>query len=307
MKQNKGLHIRVNKLLQYSLLSAAFVTCKQNNLLADVVYTNIEPDVVLDQDDESLFLDLNVDFDNDVHFLNVSNYFEGYWTSGSINYIFPMAEQRIKIIALGNSIAGSLVTYSTYSSGTIHRIFPYALEDNLINNSLQFQNAYNQTLNFKNVYYIFGTYSSNGGNWFPEIIDHYIGIHFKDTEEITHYGWIRCDVKDEGRTLVIKDYAYETEPDYPIVAGDTTHYVDINNIQNSIDASVYSFGRDIYILTETFQNTEVVIYNLNGKQIISDVLKSKSESISMKNYPAGIYLVTLLNDGNRFGKKVFIE
>jgi hypothetical protein len=77
--------------------------------------------------------------------------------------------------------------------------------------------------------------------------------------------------------------------------------------RNSISATVYSFSKDIYILTETIQNTEVVIYNLNGKQIISNVLQSKSESISMKNYPAGVYLVTLLNDGNRFDKKVFIE
>ena len=122
-----------------------------------------------------------------------------------------------------------------------------------------------------------------------------------------HYGWIRCDVLDEGRTLVIKDYAYEDEPNNPIVAGDTTHYVSINSLLNTMDATVYSFGKDIYVLTETFQNTELMIYDISGKQIIRNIMQNKNESISMLNYPSGIYLVTLLNDGKRFDKKVFIE
>jgi len=308
MKQNKGLHIRVNKLLQYSLLSAAFITCKQNDLLADVVYTDVEPDVVLDENNESCILDIDNNGSIDFALLNRTFNIGGYWTSGSIYYIpFQQFERLLFSVYNGNNVAGKSINYGTPSS-ELFRAIPYAISaGDIIFEAMSFQNNDQQLLALRTFISIIGEFYYYGGDWYPEQFDHYLGIHFKDTEEITHYGWIRCDVKDEGRTLVIKEYAYETEPDYPIVAGDTTHYVDINNIQNSIDASVYGFGRDIYILTETFQNTEVVIYDLYGKQIISEVLQSKSESISMTNYPAGIYLVTLLNDGKRFDKKVFIE
>jgi len=36
-------------------------------------------------------------------------------------------------------------------------------------------------------------------------------------------------------------------------------------------------------------------------------LHSKNELINMGNNPAGMYLVTLLNEGKRYNKKVFIE
>jgi hypothetical protein len=130
-----------------------------------------------------------------------------------------------------------------------------------------------------------GTHDKDAGYWWPSMEDHYLGVHFVDAGSNYHYGWIRCSVLDSAEVLVIKDFAYETETDHPIIAGDTVSYVGIENFTNSISATVYSFSKDIYILTETIQNTEVVIYNLNGKQIISNVLQSKSESISMKNYP----------------------
>ena len=171
---------------------------------------------------------------------------------------------------------------------------------------MQFQNAYNQSLNFRNVYYIFGTYSSYGGNWFPESIDHYLGIRFKDADEINHYGWIRCDVKDDGRTLVIKDYAYETEPDYPIIAGDTTHYVNINTGENQIDATAYSFGKDIYVISKTFQSIEIKVYDLIGREINSSHMQNEMEIINMSKCASGVYLVKLIQGSSTVEKKVII-
>ncbi|MCC6818197.1 MAG: hypothetical protein IT245_04855, partial [Bacteroidia bacterium] len=61
--------------MQYSALSGAFILGKPDLIFSEVVYTNVEPDVVLDEDDEDFFLDINDDLVSDVHFLNVSNYF----------------------------------------------------------------------------------------------------------------------------------------------------------------------------------------------------------------------------------------
>lgn len=303
MKKSKLSRNATEYLRQYSKLSAMFILLKSSDVASEVIYTDIIPDIILANNGDEYYLDINIDTINDFYFLNVFNEYGGYWTSGSIYYIPFNTRQEIDAFALNsNSLAGIKVTYDTYSSGTFHWFFAYALNhSDLIHSALDFRGL---MLAVKTL----GPYANDGaGYWYPEVLDHFLGIRFKDSDENSHYGWIRCDVKDEGRTLVIKDYAYETEPDYPIIAGDTARYVGINSLEISIEATVYSFSKDINILTETIQNTELIIYDLNGKQIISKFLQSKSESISMKNYPSGVYLVTLLNDGKRFDKKVFIE
>ncbi|MBK7035135.1 MAG: hypothetical protein IPH42_02020 [Bacteroidetes bacterium] len=89
-----------------------------------------------------------------------------------------------------------------------------------------------------------------------------------------HYGWIRLDVKDSGRELVIKDFAYETECDHPIVAGDTISYVDVED-ENKLDAVVYSFENTIYINVSELQKLEIDIYDLTGRLIYSKIMTDR--------------------------------
>ena len=260
----------INRLASYSLASISFVLIHEP-VNGEVIYTDLEPDIILPGPNDLYPFDIDNSGSNELRFYNFS--FAYYASALVAGVLIDEYDHWYKMDNPVDNFAMAALTFTNVGAGT-------------------------------------GTDSCNNCYWYNESISEtvngFLAVKFK-IEDNFHYGWIRCDVLDEGRTLVIKDYAYEDEPNNPIVAGDTTHYVSINSLLNTMDATVYSFGRDIYILTETFQNNEVVIYDLNGKQIISEVLQSKSESISMTNYPAGIYLVTLLNDGKRFDKKVFIE
>jgi hypothetical protein len=64
-----------------------------------------------------------------------------------------------------------------------------------------------------------GTYYS--GSW-GDAMNRYLGIRFQIGGEI-HYGWARLDVGLRYRRIKVKltGYAYETQPDTPIRAGDT--------------------------------------------------------------------------------------
>ena len=62
----------------------------------------------------------------------------------------------------------------------------------------------------------FGT-SGIGGSW-VNVKNRYLGIEFKIKGQ-THFGWARLNVGFGGGTLT--GYAYETEPNKPIRAGDT--------------------------------------------------------------------------------------
>ena len=298
MKRNKF------SLIEYSCLAGVFISLNSKST-AQVISTDIEPDIELQFDGETAFIDMDNNGTNDFAFLKTSNSWTTYTTSG-FSYILIKNALYAGPYIVDNEVA---CYYDTHSGTSILR--PYALStETIIGDNLNFENWGLQLLAL-NVSTDLGIILDWAGSWWkpwlPEIEDHYLGVHFVDNDENYHYGWIRCSVLDSVEKLVIKDFAYETLPNYPIKAGDTTHFVAINNLENSLDATVYSFNKCIYIQIEIFQNAELIIYDLNGKQIINEFLQNKSESISMINYPAGVYLVTLLNDGKRFDKKVFIE
>jgi hypothetical protein len=281
--------------------SIAAVILLQNDIAADVIYTDIE-DITIDVSFESYNLDMDFNGELDFWFFKYSGTY--IWSSGSgwtelrrLNLIV------IDPLSTANQVAGN--SFSTIYS--YYKYWPYAISAGyLINSNLNFH-TYGFTMASRIDPLPVGGGVFHAGYWWPSAEDHYLGVQFIDSDSNYHYGWIRCSVLDSAEVLIIKDFAYETAIEHPIVAGDTVSYVGINNLENLIGATVYSFGKDIYILTETFQNTELIISDINGKQIINDLLQNNNESISLSQYPAGIYFVTLLNDEKRFDKKVFIE
>ena len=68
---------------------------------------------------------------------------------------------------------------------------------------------------------VFGTFYYFG--YWLNVSNRYLGFHFKIDDE-WHYGWARLTVQSNKKrrlVAVLTGYAYETEPDKPIIAGDT--------------------------------------------------------------------------------------
>lgn len=172
---------------------------------------------------------------------------------------------------------------------------------------MSFQIVANQTMAYRDILYIGGTFVNYGGYWYPEFLDHYLGVRFKDSDENTHYGWIRCDVKDEGRILVIKDYAYETTPDYPIVAGDTIQFVDIEPISNILYVTVYSFASQVYIVTDMLNEASYEIYDMQGNQCSFSKIINKLQIVDVSNFAKGIYFVNIHQNEKNYSQKVIIH
>ncbi len=292
-------------LQKYSGFAGVFLLL-HNDTFSQAIYTDINPDVVLDEPDEIFGIDLDDDGLNDFNFFN-----ESFKTT-----VFYMNLANVKALLVGafdtmqNGIVGSTGFLSGSGGFTYYR--PYALEqDELIGSSDNFYNDNYQTL-AKEIDKFDSPFSNTHlGNWYSfygvEIIDKYLGFRFTDEESVQRYGWIRCSVIDSGRTLIIHDYAYELQPDYPIMAGDTSHYVDINNLSNTVTATVYSFYKSIYVHINNYENTHLIISNIVGKVVLSKELDNISELINMSNYTPGIYLVTIRQDDKIYSKKVNVE
>ena len=302
-KKNNQFNLKL-----YSSAALAYLLLKSGIVYADVAYYEIDPDTVLHDDGDVYKFDLNHDGTKDFEFKIKYNFGGGYFTSGGIYFIPFFNYRKIQLYNLNMdmaSIVASIITSGT-SFSYINRFLPEALPySNIIDLHAEFQYVFNQSLAFQYIIYSWSA-SYYAGNWFPEMLDHYIGVRVKDAVNDWHYGWIRCDVKDEGRTLVIKDYAYETEPDRPIRAGDTVSYVGIQDIHNTLNASVYSFNSSIHIhLPEP--GAQVQILNLNGEKLIEQTMDKTDAEIDMRQYPAGLYLVELTEGEKKFSKKVVIE
>ncbi len=301
------------RLAQYASLSIAFIAINEAD--AQVAYSDIDPDIVLDSDFDDAGIDMDSSGVYDFAFTNQSFTVED-WTLGTLLFQKILAGPYV----IENAIAGTS-GYIFTGSGTVYRFYPYALEDSIpVNNDLSFQNWGFQRMAFRTSIIESAT-DIEGGNWYPEVLDHYLGVRFIDTAGCNHYGWIRCDVKDEGRTLIIKDYAYETLCDSAIIAGDVgdtttidtidsidTTIVDVFNLQMN-DIFIYSFGSKIYIhfLNEITEPAQVTVYDVTGKEVYKGYISQKTNTIELYEPPKGVYAVNIISNKGRYSKKVFVK
>lgn len=291
-------------ILQYSISAAALL--QGAAAFSQAIYTDVDPDIILDEPGESWGFDLDADGLNDFNFFNKS-----FTTT-----VFYMDQANVKALFAGafdtmqNGINGSL---GSLSGGYLY-YRPYALEISIqISDINNFYNNNYQTLAVEIDVFDSPFPPFHQGNWYPwygvDITNHFLGFRFTDEEAVQRYGWIRCSVVDSGRTLIIHDYAYESKPDTPILTGDTigdTTTVAIENL-HTLNAAVYSFENKIFISVSDFEDAIVTISNLQGMTLIKKEIQQDRNVIVMDNYSSGIYLVTIKSADKIYSKKVFIN
>lgn len=288
-------------LQKYSSMAGVFLIM-QNNSIAQAIYTDIEPDIEIFFDGQTAGIDIDNSGTFDFAFLKTSASYEYATTS----FTFQLFRHRLwagpEIIT--NSIAGEMVTHGAGGSTTY---FPYALNfDDTINSDLSFQNWGFQIM-------AWGFSESDGdwnyflGKWSPNIDNGYLGVKFLGGDGCIHYGWIRCSTVDSAKTLVIHDFAYETKCETSIKAGDIIGdtSVVIEEI-NTLNATVYSFGSNIFVnLNEQLNDTEILIFDLSGKEVYSGKLINQYSQIELLE-PKGAYIVALISGEKKHSQKIFI-
>lgn len=205
----------LNKLSGYAALSSAFLALN-NSASAQIVYKDVDPDLNVFVDDIAIDLDGNGTNDFKLVFLTDS------FTSFSFN------ELKLRINPLGdNQVAYSLqtipVTYSgeaaaTYFFGATEILFtnvPVMNSGELVTDALNFH--YDIGVLYENLIFYINS-SSNavpfaGGHW-DGVEDRFAAIKLYADGEF-HYGWLRLSVSTETG-IVLKDYAYEINPDTPL-------------------------------------------------------------------------------------------
>ncbi len=304
MKQNKFT------LLQYSIFATGILVYNAT-VEAQVIYTDLDPDLLLDEHDEVGGVDMNNDGVFDFAFLNGYATWVDVTSSGGTGASYLRYCQWAGGYGTpANQIAGTSEYFSEEGGAGFTRYYPYKLiNDALIDSKLQFQSWGYQRMAFKsyvdNPPHIF----DSGGFWFPNESEKFLGVRFVDSEDKLHYGWIRCSVIDSAEGLIIHDYAYEVEPDKPIEAGSTISYVGINDLTAvSNNFHIYTFNNNVFINSkEVSSDLHYQIVNLQGAIITIGNVNTNQIAIPI-DAAAGIYLVELLHVGVIvYSKKVTIN
>lgn len=291
----------IKRLSAYSLFTSVNLLMF-TSVKGEVILTDIDPDTILDQGAEFCALDIDNNNTLDFAFLNTS----ATTYDLTLGYI-SLQSLLVGPYVISNALAG-ISHYYFYSGGS--RFLPFALASGeIIGPDLSWQMIGIQYLAWETYR---GGYDDhcNHCDWandtLIETTDHYLGIRFSDSDGNRHYGWVRCDVKDYGHILVIKDYAYETEINQPISAGSKTTY---HNIYSStLSGDMYSSGNVVYINISSRPELEFTfnVYDMTGKLVYTEILQNAICNVPLA-VSNGVYLMEIHCDKCYLNKTMFIK
>lgn len=288
-----------NKLRNYSILAgSALATAGTAD--GQIIYHNLNPDVVLNTNGESLKLDLNgngePDFTLQVYqsAFNEAEIAPSYATSGNS---YNAIGGSVKKVGL-NKFAFP----QAYVSG--RKIGPEINWFNLsaiVNTSSKFFNPA--------MAYVKGTFQT--GNWVGAS-NKFLALKVvvrssNQTDSLAYYGWARCSVSSDAKTLTVYDYAYQSISDSAIIAGDTGSVTRItdHSLQN---VSVFSSGKNIYVkYPGAHEMLTIVVRDMTGKEIRAAETANDMYELNLAGAAAGVYTVTVRNQNAEVTKKVSIQ
>lgn len=294
--KNRQINSKAFNLAGYAALAGSFLGIPWETG-AQAVYVDIDPDTILSiAPSEAFLLDIDNDGVNDFTFQKFANTIYTDWCGCDVY------RSEIDLTGFENK-----AVFSTYLFSTNTYLVAALDVGTVINDELLF-NHYDAKMAYKlipewSIYYLF-----EGGDWYPEAVDKFVGIKFKDSLECTHYGWIRCTINENGEKLTIKDYAYENKCDMGIIAGDMIGDTTVPiNEKKVLDALVYTFNNRLYVKTENYAGCSLAINNLQGQNLLHQDLKENLTLIDLETIPAGIYVVVLMNQKSIYTKEINIH
>ena len=286
--------INESRLARFSAVAGAVLASSAVN--SQIVYTNVDPDIIIDTASGQYNLDFNADAMIDVT-LNVMNVMEFTSIStstsavyaGSLAVVTPGIGAGVVSAILGSSSSsyvtamnnGDLIGTAVVFGGS--SMAALAIDITITSSSSSYQ-------------------ISNGA--FLGVTDKFLGVKFLIGTN-THYGWARLDVSANADTIRLKDYAYNVAADSPILAGQTLG-LDAISVENKVTIKTTLDNATINV-TPDLIGGRVVMFNIAGQEIKVVQIIDVNTEILYEGVETGIYTITAQFDGGMVNKKVYIK
>jgi hypothetical protein len=225
MKRTK----HTSRLDWYGVAAAGFVLAG-NQAVAQIEYTDLDPDVIRQYGELPFNFPLNIDADGPIDFnfgLEINSLLDGY--DGLIAAPW--------FLEPGNGVAGI-----TYSFGGIFPVgmasqFSSGDEIGYGNNFVGFNDIVSSSYYAVMVLGVEPEFSAQENLFSDDAVPHFVGLRI-EKDGNTHYGWARVSVDPGYSGFVMYDYAWNTAPGESIIAGDTG--METCETPELIGASVFS-------------------------------------------------------------------
>jgi hypothetical protein len=203
-------------------------------------------------------------------------------------YVFPNSTLTGASV-LGNSLGGSLDNYD----------YPFALDNGFVISSgkTTWINNPNQIMVFNNC-----SYTGSDLNQWCDVTDKYLGLRFQILGA-THYGWARLDVGELPDMWILKDYAYNSVAEAPIMAGQTLGLED--NVISEVKIKAFNKSVSLHNLPS---RTNYQLFNMSGQSVLNGKISSSEYTIEANTLSTGIYIIELrdLNSNAVVRKKIVL-
>ncbi len=268
---------------------------------AQIIYTDVIPDTTINTNGGVYALDLNNDGTTDFNITYTTTSITQ--TCGGI--LHTSTNINIRITPLGANEVGNWSP--THPSALL-------LNSNIDSSSFTWLNNANQILT--SISWQCGTFgggqffwgASYTGYW-NGAVDKYIPLRLHVSSQ-KYYGWVRLDVATGALSFTVKDYAYNSIPNQPILAGQTVATgINENSFASSINLFPNPANNHLTIsLGSNNKKVEVTIADITGK-IIYSITASETQKIEVntQDFAAGIYVVQIQTADFIATKKLVVE
>lgn len=277
-----------NKLRAYSLVAGSLSL--SGSLSAQIIYTDVNPDVVLTYTGNPGTSSFDVDFDGDGTQEVILNN-SGYGVTDFFIYSSLMLDRAVRSEFYLTS------NYSPYAVALNFGDSIKANDSNWVDNNTYF----NQFISTQN-YTTLAIYSYWAGQ-----NDKYLGVRFETISGQTHYGWIRMSLNAKADSLVIKDFAYNNTPNQLILAGDFSTSINAPLESNNPEINIFENILFVNLAEQTAQEGSIEVINSIGQRVYQGVITNPSMQIPLESLPKGIYIVQINMQTRSLTRKVYIH
>lgn len=282
-KENTTL---LRKLTSYSAMAGSIIAVA-GTANAQAIYTDIDPDVTVEESGFGYFIDFDNDGNDDfvIGFLHTN-------TAGGYDY------NKVVAVPYNGSVGGT-------AAGNY--VYPYAMEaGEMIDANIEWQDASSQTMAGGFVVVASSTLYAVYGKWYG-VTDRYLPLRFKVGSN-NHYGWARLDVPNLITSFTIKDIAYNPTPNEGLFAGQGDPVsAQITPITEAVKIFAYDGVVNALLFNQKIDQANLVMTNMMGQKVKEMVLTKSSTQFDVSDLPFGIYIVTVENGGQVYSQKVSIR
>jgi len=286
-----------SRLKQYSAIAGALVA--QDQLNAQVVAVDVNPDVVVDSLSAPYALDFNNDANPELTFF--VQHISGASSTQGVQFTYDGAIAGVQITP-GMNLMGAAGTGSSSSSFQLSALN----SGDTISAAANFGTSSNNALGLDLMVDAgpLGQIPIQQGNFLNQSHKFLGGKLVAGTN--TYYGWVELSVNANASQITIHGYGYQSTADSLILAGQGI--AGLEQVALSDKVTIVGTPENVKInVTPDVIGSTVSFVSMSGQEVKSVKIADINSTISFNELASGIYQVVVATENDRTTKKIYVK